>query len=186
MQNNACPECGAPLAAGQARCWLCERRHEKPHAANPYASPRSIDSESPLQFSLASLLLVVTLVAVSLGAFWVAPGLGVFLVVLGVPALIRTMVAGNRQKRVGGTYSIGQKIGVFLVSLLIMWAVWMSASIAFAVVCTIGFAPIAMANGDMNAALLVGVLGGFVSAIALATWLLRVTAPTAAPPRRER
>ena len=122
-------------------------------------------------------MLVITLVAVTLGAFWIAPGLGVFLIVLGVPALIRTVVATSRQKRVGSSPTIAEKIGIFLVSLLIMWAVWMSASIAFAVVCTIGFAPIAMANGDMNVALLIGVLGGLVSAIALATWLLRLTAP---------
>ena len=177
MQNNACPECGAPVAEGRARCWLCQRRHEEALATNPYAAPRPIAAETPLQFSLATLLLVVTLVAVTLGAFWVAPGLGVFLVVLGVPALIRTMVANNRQRRVGSSHTALEKIGIFLVSLLIMWAVWMSASIAFAVVCTMGFAPIAMANGDMNVALLIGVGGGLVSAIALAVWLLRLTAP---------
>jgi hypothetical protein len=187
MQNNACPECGAPLAAGQARCWLCQRRHEEPHAANPYAAPRPIAAETPLQFSLASLLLLITFVAVCFGAFWTAPGLGVLLIILGVPALIRTAIATNRRQQAGGPSTFVDKIGVFLVSLLIMSAVWMSSAVAFAVVCTLGVVPIGMMGGDdFTLALAVGVIGGLISAIALATWLLRVTAPTAPRPRMER
>jgi hypothetical protein len=40
-----------------------------------------------------------------------------------------------------------------------------------------------LALGGESSALLFGGLGGLVSAIALASWLLRLTAPTAVPPR---
>jgi hypothetical protein len=186
VQNNVCPDCGAPLVVGQARCWLCQRSTSEPASANPYASPRPLAEDNrPLEFSLTSLTLVITLVAVGLGAFWATPGLAVLLAVLGVPAFIRYLIATNRQKRAGATYTTAEKVGVFLVSLLIMSAVWMSAVVAFVVVCTAGALPM-LAVGNENSALWVGGLGGLVSAIALAIWLLRVTAPPARPRQMER
>src|SRR5437870_10255314 len=100
---NVCPECGALRASAQARCWLCERKGSAGIGAvvNPYASPRPIGENSPLQFSIASLLLVTTLVAVCLGVFLQSPGLGIFLSVMTLPAVIRTIIDVAQRKRGG-------------------------------------------------------------------------------------
>ncbi len=62
-----CPECGATLEGGASECWLCRRTHE---AENPYlsSSSKGDHKKGVGQFSLASIFLVITLIAVCLGA----------------------------------------------------------------------------------------------------------------------
>src|SRR5687768_12038002 len=96
-----CPQCGASCAVEATQCWLC-------HAALPAVvqSTRGAPAAAQ-QFSLATILLVITLIAVCLGVFRVSPGFGLAVVCFAVPALIRTVVVGAQHKRVGERLSIG-------------------------------------------------------------------------------
>src|SRR5947209_19328352 len=110
-----CPECGAPLAAGAEKCWLCAIKHERPIgadrapaaesppeppvAASLDASPPPGDTSLNRTFSLSSLFLWTTLLAVILGVVRIAPGLGIGLAILSLPAALFTVAAVGRCKR---------------------------------------------------------------------------------------
>lgn len=133
-----CPECGAELRAGEEKCWLCRRDIVLAEVAE--ASPRIMPPPAavgtPLQFSLETLLLIVTLSAVCLGALVAAPGLGVLLLVIAVPALVRTCVSGIRSKQQGEKLTATDKIMAFLASAAIAWAALAAAGMAFFSACT--------------------------------------------------
>ena len=136
-----CCECGAELSANDERCWLCRRDlvidaevvETQPAAG---ASLRG----APLQFSLETLLLIVTLSAVCLGALVAAPGLGVLLLVIAVPALVRTCLSGMQAKKQGGKLTATDKVMAFLASVAITWAALVAAGMAFFTACTASLA----------------------------------------------
>jgi hypothetical protein len=164
------------------KCWLCYA----PLDAPPKAIPATVIDEriaaaNPSQFSIETLLLVTTLVAVLLGLYQYSPGLAVMLIVFSVPALVRTIVVGRREKSRGQRVGAGGKIGHFFLSLVIMYAVWVAASTAF-FIAAIGtcFAAIAASNASEQLAMGVGIGGLIVSALCglvVAVLLLRVTWP---------
>src|SRR5262245_31022907 len=172
-----CPECGAPLSGPQARCWLCHGKPSDASAENPYAPPRPLAGENTaVQFSLASLFLLITLVAVCLGVFMIAPGLGILLVLVATPALIRTTVAVSYQKQAGAPLAPLDKVWVFFVSFFIMIAVGVAAFVAFQVVCWTGALLTQFNNPIPN--VIVGVIVGLMAAIPLAIWILWLTRPS--------
>jgi hypothetical protein len=184
-----CPECGAALDSREGRCWLCRREVSGPEV-NPYASPpaAALAAASPAQFSLVTLLLVITLVAVCLGVTMAAPGLGVLLMVLAAPALVRTMVAGVRQKQVGARMTTAEKMAAFCVSLLVMVMIGVAAVAAFEIACWGSCALAASVWGEGEPALMTGLVAGGVAGVAAIGWLLWLTrprkphAPSKAPP----
>jgi hypothetical protein len=110
----ACPQCGADVQPPAARCWLCgwsnaalTTGHAAASGSVLAASPRE---PAPFQFSISGLLIVTTVVAVGLGAFRVAPGLAVLLVIVFVvgvgPTIIRARVVRSR-----GSTSSDQQAG---------------------------------------------------------------------------
>jgi|SRR5581483_4057748 len=133
-----CPECGAELAAGRARCWLCERKVSEAEIGNPYASPRPTDDNLAVQFSLASLFLITTLAAVCVGVFLFSPGLGILLGVFAIPALVRTFIDVTQYKRAGAPLGLAGKLASFALSLLVVAAVAIAGCVAFFTVCLIG------------------------------------------------
>ena len=173
-----CTACGAALVGGQAQCWLCHRNTGEAADENPYASPRPVAGEyEAAQFSLASLFLVMTLMAVCVGLFAIAPGLAVLVGFVATPALIRTIVAAGYQRQAGTPLSAGEKVGVFFVSWFIMGAIGMAIFVAFATVCVAGALLTEVWISDLGTMFVVGALGGLVVALPLAFWLLRVSAP---------
>jgi hypothetical protein len=173
--RHRCPECGAELPAGQTRCWLCERKVSGAADLNPYASPRPAMDHASVQFSLASLFLVTTLVAVFLGVFMLAPGLGILLAVFATPATIRTMIASNYKRSAGTPWTTAEKIAAFFVSLVIMVAIGFAAFVAFQVVCWSG--ALLTQGNETYPNILVGLSSGLVAAIVVLVWLWRVTRP---------
>lgn len=129
-----CPDCGASLAPGGDTCWLCRLR--LPHqSANPAAPPVPIERpptaapqpitaaqpapaapRGPIQFSLGSILLVITLFAVCLGVFRISYVLGVVLVALATPALVRTVLVSSADKRHGQRPTMTDKFNTFIAS----------------------------------------------------------------------
>ncbi|HUY34979.1 MAG TPA: hypothetical protein VMV69_19685 [Pirellulales bacterium] len=101
-----CPECGADYPSIGQRCWLCGAAPPDGAALPDRAAPtagnapeNSIASSTRHTFSLISLFLVMTLVAVCLGVFAAAPGLGIVLAIVATPALVRTMIVSSRRRR---------------------------------------------------------------------------------------
>ena len=125
------------MGIGEAKCWLCRRDMvlaevvEEPRIVPPAAVV------NPLQFSLETLLLIVTLSAVCLGALVAAPGLGVLLLVIAVPALVRTCVSGIRSKQHGEKLTAVDKVMAFLASAAMAWAALMAAGMVLFVVGTV-------------------------------------------------
>lgn len=127
-----CPSCGAGTSPDQTKCWLCYAQLDSPPPAVPApVIDERLAAAHPSQFSIETILLVTTLVAVLLGLFRYSPGLAALLIAFSVPALVRTIFVGRREKRRGQRVSAGGKIGQFFLSLLIMYAVWQAASMAF-------------------------------------------------------
>lgn len=102
-----CAACGAVNGADRSVCWLCNETlgaaqrgipggpvlqqlaYEPPQRSRP-------ERERPDRtFSLMSLFLVLTIVAVGLGIASVAPGMLVLFLLIVVPALVRTQSAPN-------------------------------------------------------------------------------------------
>ena len=71
---------------------------------------------SPTSFSLQSVMLVVTLAALVLGSFSIAPGLGIFLAIVSVPALIRTAIMVRRGESQGMAADAKSKAIMFAAS----------------------------------------------------------------------
>lgn len=133
-----CPECGAELRPGDARCWLCRRDLVvDAEIVEPVPPPVVTARPAPLQFSLETLLLIVTLSAVCLGALVAAPGLGVLLLVVAVPALVRTCLTGSQFKQKSGKLTAGDKVMAFVASAAITWAALTAAAMAFFTACTV-------------------------------------------------
>jgi hypothetical protein len=173
-----CPECGAPLSGLQARCWLCQRKPTQRDAENPYAPPQPIaDENAGVEFSLASLFLVMTLVVVCFGTFMIVPGLGILLAIVSTPALIRTIVMARHQRRAGAPLSAAEKIGVFLISWFVMGAIGLASMVAFLMACFTGAALTEGTGANLELILLAGILVGLAAAIPLSVWLLRLTRP---------
>jgi hypothetical protein len=177
-----CSECGASLDARDRRCWLCER--DLPagsDSTNPYASPAAARETPPAglaQFSLSSLMLVRTLVAVCLGVTMLAPGLGIGLIVLATPAFVRTMVAGLRSKQAGVALTPAEKVGAFLLSLAIMACIAVAAVVAFQVACWGSCALAASIGGEGEGAMWLGIVLGTAAGLGTLGWLLWISRPT--------
>jgi hypothetical protein len=115
---------------------------------NPYAAPAPVGP--PGTFSLATLLLVVTGLAVVFGLMTVAPGLGILVLVLMVPALVRTQaVTRLDDERAGRQSTFGEKVGAFVVSLALMALIAIAACVAFLAACF--FSCTALDSGRMGA-----------------------------------
>ncbi len=135
--ERACPECGAsPMKGGH--CWLCGKALE-PAATAAAEPPARPEHRSAFQFSLASLMLFVTLCAVVLGAFSIAPIIGIGLAVLSTPALVWTAVSATRRRARGEPMSPGQKVGAFAAALGIVLVICIAAGIAFCGTCLVWF-----------------------------------------------
>jgi hypothetical protein len=150
---NLCPECGAALVGHARRCWLCgwneggqtakgETRVRQP-AVNPYASPAPpTDAHLNRTFSLSTMFLWTTLVAVVMGVATIAPGLAIALAVISFPAAMRTIgTVARRKRRRGESLSVPEKIEAFLASCGVVLAILAGAGIAFMAICLpVGFA----------------------------------------------
>jgi hypothetical protein len=149
-----CNGCGFFFDPSLDRCPLCgrfndpaERRSGWMPEENPYAAPAPVGP--PGTFSLATMLLVVTGLAVVFGLMTVAPGVGILLLALMVPALVRTQAATRRDdERSGRSSTISDKIGTFVISLALMILIAIGAMVAFLAACF--FSCAAVASGSMG------------------------------------
>jgi hypothetical protein len=136
--TKVCPDCGANNPGHLSKCWLCEAPLGVAASGAPF-TPTAYQRHASFQFSFASLMVTIALIAVLLGAFRLAPGLGVLLTIIVAPAWIRTCITVAFRSSERGEVGLGQKAGIFAVSLamVIGIGVMLIAALvgAFAVFC---------------------------------------------------
>ena len=158
-----CPHCWAENAAIDEHCHACS----KPLVL--YIGPRK-----PIRkVGLGSLMILIAAIAVCLGVVRASLGLGTFLLIVAVPALVRTAIAVRRRTVDDRPTSLTQVIGLFAVSIGIMMLVTLASSITFLALC-IPIGAFSMGRGAATALALV-IAGG--AAIAVAGFLLKWTWP---------
>ena len=170
----SCPYCGARNARDEAKCWLCKQPLTAEAAANEPILAEAVDARP--QFALSSLLLVITLVCISAGLVAAAPGLIVPLVIIVIPALIRSFAA---TRAAGGQLSVGQRVANFVVSLGIVVAIWIAGLVAlFAALVMICFGAISTQANPNTTNFLTGLaILGLIGALGTMLWLYYVTWP---------
>lgn len=171
-----CPDCAAPLKSGELECWLCRRANQ---ASDSPSSPLAgVERKSAGQFSLATVFLIITLIAVCLGTLRLAPGVGVLLMIVAAPALIRTCIVGVKEKRGGHSLSIGEKLIAFLASSAIVVLVGVAGLIAFQIACWGSCAAVAgIQQKEGENAMLIGIGIGCIAGLGTIIWLIWKTWP---------
>jgi hypothetical protein len=196
VDNPLCPACGAQVQPTSTACWLCQEPLASPaeiveaELVEPTPPPiipaweQARRTASPLQFSLESLMLVITLVAVCLGMIVAMPGVGVLVAIVAAPALVRTLIAGFQQRAAGSQMTLSEKALTFLASTGITMAVLAAGGTAFASACfasclvALGVSSATTPSGRINEEYWIYIVLGFSSLVGLATtvwlfWLLR-------------
>jgi hypothetical protein len=175
LSPRTCPQCGQELASGVAACPKCGQ-----HGANPYASPVSVDAELPVRalgWPLISSVAVVISVSIIVGI--VAPGIGVLLALVFVPAVVRTVAVLQRREAAGMQSDSPSRILMLLLACAgVSFAAWIASSIAFSIVCVpIGIAAFALQSDWAFSA---GIGLAILFQIAVFVWLMRRYWPPAA------
>ena len=114
--RDQCPNCGAARQAQESACWLCGFEEQKETVPPWKPVPRAIPHNEGT-FTITSMMLVITLIAICLGMGAVAPGLGILLGMLSLPAFIRTTLVVSRRQAAGRTIDSSSKVSLFLASL---------------------------------------------------------------------
>jgi hypothetical protein len=164
-----CPECGAASPFRSDRCWLCGA--PLGDGGGQGSTPPQLIEATSKTFSLTSLFLVMTLVAVGAGVFAAAPGLGILFAIVATPALIRTVVISAKQKSRGRAASPGQKVAAFLGSIGVVLLVLLSIGVALLTACLTACAGFLLDPKD-GRLMTVGIVVGGVAGLGLAGWLL--------------
>jgi hypothetical protein len=140
IPHSICPECGASVKPQDATCWLCRRslvvvaevvEPAAAHRPGQAARPRA----NPAQFSLETLMLIITLIAVCLGMIMALPGVGILVSIVAAPALVRTLVAGYQDRVAGTPMTLSEKLMTFAASTGVALAVLAAGGTAFAAAC---------------------------------------------------
>lgn len=166
--QRVCEHCGAPLPPDADTCPLClgHRDPAMPTGESPFDQT---ESHAPVQFSLASMMLWMTLAAVVLGAFSVFYPLGVVLLILAMPAAIRTAILSSQRGVAGRPLDMQTKAKVFLGTMGLLAAIAISVVGAFVATCF----PLGVAGFGAQSGFLIGfaLLAGIGAAI-FVLWVL--------------
>jgi hypothetical protein len=191
----ACPACGAGVSADRTSCWLCGGPlAAAADGAAPRPAPAHAAAEVGWTFSLSTLMLIVTLVAVTLGIAGLEPVLGnsglailaaIVFAMVAAPAMLRTSLASARQRRAGQPMTFPQKLLVLAGSLGVMIATGVAACVAFCATCfgtLFGSAAFGAKGYDPQAwGLLLGAPLGILLAIVVIVLMLRWLWPRRKP-----
>jgi hypothetical protein len=183
----SCPHCGAAVPSGASKCWLCytpivasDGQTVLTRAGTGREQGAPIAPTSG--FSLASLMMLVTLVCVVLGVFTIAPGIGVPLAIVAAITWLRTVSVVKSRASTGSPLSSADIILVFLRSIaltfVILILVGVAAVAAFAAVC---FGTLSASGPDSE---LTGLL--IVSVVVLVAAVLGIVAASRASKSRWR
>ncbi|HEX6963828.1 MAG TPA: hypothetical protein VF175_18315 [Lacipirellula sp.] len=117
-------------APHRTQCWLCGAKLpplEDPTAAAPPREAPDALAPPPMEthprgasFSIATLLLATTVVAICAALVAEAPGIGITMCILLAPVLVRTAMVVRRREAAGKRVSAGEKIGLILTSFVVI------------------------------------------------------------------
>jgi len=85
-------------------------------------------------FSLESVLMITTLIAVCLGLGTLGPVWGILLAVISAPAVMRTIGVRTRRKIAGKPMGLYDKASVFLASVALVYAIGIATAATFGLV----------------------------------------------------
>lgn len=125
-----CPKCGTALRIQDGKPvihWPESELPYKPEQASPFQPPQG---KAVPGDTASTVLLIVILVSVFLSLFIAAPGLGITLSILALPALVRTMMVVEKNRQLGRPVSTLSSIGLMLGSI----------GVTFIVICVTVFA----------------------------------------------
>jgi hypothetical protein len=108
-----CARCGAVTRPDAARCWLCGAAIDT-HATKATASVER--GETAGGFSLASLMMFVTLLCVVLGVSTIAPGIGIPFGIIMLVAWLRTAAVARRRAAHGFAVTRPERLQLFISS----------------------------------------------------------------------
>ncbi len=113
-QAKTCAECGAANRDGTTKCWLCgaETTAEIPYAELVTEPVRLTEH----QFSLSGLFISITLFAVVAGVWVQEPAAGIWLTIIGGPALVATLIRTRRRRRRGENVTSGAQFVTLMLS----------------------------------------------------------------------
>lgn len=185
MDTVACPRCGASCRKGSEQTWQdvdtlrCGKCGSQ-FAVSVYGDGKQdakivdkpVESSSGWSFELASLMLIITLIAVCCGLIVRFPGLGIVLAILALPPLVRTLLVVQRRKKSGRGTGTSSKIGLYLESLIVTGVVVTalvttilgSLIVSLFVMCTAGLGT----NRNSDLLPVLGILCGVLSLVVLA------------------
>jgi hypothetical protein len=124
-------------------------------------------------------MLVIALIAVCLGVLVEIPGLGVVLLLVSTPALIRTLMAVSRGKAAGRPLSGWEKMTVFAGSLGVVAVIGLASLIAFIATCfPVGLISV---QADMGVGVFLAFSVGIIAAGFVGFTLIRKLWPQRAP-----
>lgn len=162
-----CPHCQTENLPGRGECFRCGKSLPLTTGPeDPWKPPASADELPPGGFHIGALMLVIALIAVCLGMTVEAPGLGVVLVLISIPATIRTAVADRRRRRQGRPMTWREYLVVLAASAGVVTAIGVGSVIAFMATCLpVGFLSVgALGGGGIILAFVVGLgTAGFVA-----------------------
>lgn len=163
---NSCPACGARRVSSAAvPCWLCGET--LPAQLGPAKPAVATSTET-------GLLIVVGVMAVLVGVAFIleAPGVGIVLAVLMIPALGRAALVSWRG---GGSLDTRQTVLLFVTSLCAVVTVGVATIVAFFIACfAVGCGTFALSGGHGDALPIIAGIGmGLVAAITVLIWLCR-------------
>jgi hypothetical protein len=190
-----CQQCGALLKPGQTMCPHCHAEQLTHAASESAASVSSLPQEEnrPTQptghflCSLFTLLLFVTLfillgsIASAAPGMSMAPGVGIVIALLILPALVRMCMTASRRGVSGQPMMAGEKIAVFLLTLGMTVIVIVAAGVAFFATClgtwAIGGGRIDGSGAGMviSLAVILGGIAGLVAAILLTRFFWKIS-----------
>jgi hypothetical protein len=120
-----CRTCGASQPEGLRTCWLCRANlsgDSTTVAAAEHERTLSHGGHAGFSFSISTLLLITTLIAILSALVAEHPGLGIPVCVLMLPVLVRTAMVVRRRERAGLQVSAGEKAKLALVSFVVSFA----------------------------------------------------------------
>jgi hypothetical protein len=140
-----CPTCGATSAAALEWCQRCGNPMTLPNSESQRQPVAEMTDETPLTkaglargvrwtFSLRTMFLVTTIFAIYAAASARVPDLAIFLPMLALPALMRTIWEAKTQKEAGKHPAATQLTLVFLESVLLTLLIPFCCGVIFLVI----------------------------------------------------
>lgn len=130
-----CNRCGAQNVGSNTSCWLCGNHalHPATDPENPYAppplNPRASESLA-FTHTRTTILLALAVIGIVVPQFVWNPGLGIFLLIVLSPPLLRTVLVVDRRAKLGKRNSAWRTFGMFAASFAVTLAVLVLATFA--------------------------------------------------------